>query len=257
MDKGAERAQTLLRQGEARTDALMDRFVYWAAQDLYQELLKAIPKGPRFDSYRKALEVSHVGEGVYTVRLGPIAKKIRGVDGASTALYVQPRRRAQSDPSIQVLERYSPWTWDTLPFLPKKSQAKVVSRTVREREVATIGRDRKADKKEWEPQLRKLGVRIRRGGGVGMLSTTRDLAFDLARVEKGLSSGPMRPHWRPSLLKVLRGRMRAYMVAHADLRQTLSDPKYTGWKQAPGAGLTSVTPGQARDFVDFQKSLGY
>lgn len=252
-----KRALSILAEAEARSAAAQDRMAYHAAMEVYLELMRRIPSGKAYDAYRDALRVAQVERGVYAVYAEPIRKEITGVDATSAALYVQPRRRrGQIDPVAGVLAQYSPWTWDTLPVVPKRADAKIISRKVRPSEVDAIRKDRKQDERTWKAVLKQLGVRVRKGSA-RVISSTQDLGFDIERIEKGMSSGSLPPHWRPSIRHVLQSKLRSFPTAHPDIVRTLIDPKYKGWKRSPGDALPTISRTKAKSFVPFQKALGY
>lgn len=130
-------------------------------------------------------------------------QRLSSSDANRTILYVYPKMvRGVSSPAAVVLERSNPWTMETLPYEPKLTEARIVSRRVTEREATSVERERKKHKAETERELRDLGVQLRSKGMILMKSrVTRDLGWEILRREFGVPPMHGKAHWRPAVSK--------------------------------------------------------
>lgn len=221
-----------------------------------------IPKGDDWNAYRTSLEVVEVaglGEQVaFAVRANPRSRVVRDLETPDTVLYVRARPRLKKvKPEIQILEKYSPWTLRTLPFVPARSDAVLVSRKVRVREVEKIQKRRTADRRLWRAELARVGKRIPvvRPDSVRVAKTVPDVAFEAFRLEFGIGR-KAEPHWRPSLRHAIRDGL-LEMRRDPKIRASLIRPSFTLWKNWKKIKTKSkIRTSQVRDYLPFQKRLG-
>jgi hypothetical protein len=261
-DRRAKRTRKLVSEWPARTRGVCRFVAHWAAQYVHAELLEKIPKGD-WDAYRESLKVARVsgdlgGATAFAVYSSPKARKVREVDEPKTLLYIRSRRRLKRvKPEIEVLEKYSPWTLQTLPFTPKRSDAQVISRTATEREVNKVTRARQKDRKLWRPELIRLGVPvpITRVEAAQLPRTVPDVAFEATRLEFGFGVKGV-PHWRPAIAR-LTGAGLSELRRDPGVRSAFTKPAFTDWRGWEKIDTsTRIRSGDARKFLPFQTKLG-
>ncbi len=239
---------------------------YLAAKYVHQKILEIIPNTEDWDSYRSSLEVVKVtglGEGLtaHALRSAPRSRKVKTSDVNRTLLYIQPKRRLRRvKPEIKILEKYSPWTIPTIPFLPSHSQAVIVSRKVSKFQIGKVSKARKKDQTEWKKELVKVG-RAGLGGASKVDLSSRvtavpDVSYDGVRLEFGYRGSHAIPHWRPSIRSLISSGIRTLFRTDRRIVQALTDLKFKTWKRWPPSVSQTIGPAEAKKYVPFQKKLG-
>jgi hypothetical protein len=258
----AREAQKLGKQWKKRTRAVQRYMAHRLAEQAHEQLLEKIPNGERWAAYRTSLEVAEV-EGLgdadaFVVRANPRSRTVRNVDEPDTLLYIRSRPRLRRPkPKVQVLEKYNPWTLQTLPFMPDRSEAQVVSRKVTKREVKRVEKLRIRDQKIWRKELQAVGVKVPvvRPSQRKSAATLPDVAHEAFRLEFGIGQKP-EPHWRPTLQKAMRQNVRE-MQRDPRIRAAMIRPSFTLWKSwGKIKAKNSVRVSEARKYVPFQRKLG-
>ena len=245
-----------------RTRALRKRLSYEAAMKTKAGLLERLPTGKAYNPYRDSLVVVEVAVGgndyAYAVRSNPEAKKVDKVDVSNTLLYVRSRSRlTKPDPAVQVLEKYGPWTMDTLPFTPMSTKATIVSKRVAEATVLKIRKARRKDEYKWRPELLSVGKAVApaRSARIKLPSAVPDVGYAAFRMEFGIGEKPI-PHWRPTLQELKTTGIKK-MARNPKIKMLFTNPSFTGWKRWEKIHTASkIRPGEARKFVPFQRKLG-
>jgi hypothetical protein len=249
----------VVREWPERTEAFQAQLVYYAAKRLHEELLQRIPSAPEWEEYRKALEVAQVNAVVpaFAVRLNSRRSGVREVDGSVSVLYIEPRRRmAKTHPGVAVLEKYSPWTAEALPFTPKRNEARLVVRKVTPKEVEQVRKDRRRDKSKWQRELARAGVRLKLSDKRNRQQTAvPDIAFEGLRLEFGMGGQNAKPHWRPALRQIAGG-MQGILKAHSTLTFAFTRASYQGWRSWPARVQRHITPAEAAKYIPFAERLG-
>lgn len=253
----------LLREWPERTERFLHYFAYVAASQSLARIKSKMPSKAEWKRYKHALHVTRVsGVSAYAIK----AETKRGGRGrqrepAKEVVYVRAtKRRKRRDRTVTVLEKYNPWTWDTLPFTPGRSDAVIVTRRVREREMTKVAEARKGDKRKWQKELSAAGARVRKRNLANVKVPKRkakvvpDLAFEALRLEFGLGGSESKAHWRPGIRGFLKSLPR--IGRRKEIIRTFTDPKYSGWKMWPPKAKGQVNVGEARKFAPFQKRLG-
>jgi hypothetical protein len=266
-NEGFKQAQKFLRRQEwnPRVNKLLGMLAYQAATEVCARVVERIPTKDDYSTYANSLEVVRVSgvnpeEGAaYAIRSKPGARRVRQVDSQKVVLYIRPRRRlARTPPQIEVLEKYNPWTLDTLPFMPKKREALVIMRRVNGREVTKIGEQRKRDRPQWRKELSRCGVLPAKKGTKPKLSrhskALPDVAFEALRLEFGLGMQP-KPHWRPALRQFLQTGFQGMLRRMPGLQAALTKPKFMGWRKWPPRTAHRIRVQDATSFMPFQQKL--
>lgn len=254
----------LVREWPDRTAALLSAVPRDVATKVLEEIRQDIPSGDNWKAYKQSLELAKAtglseGEEAWVIRTRQKAKKIRRVDGKEVALYVRSHRPPKRpSEEVLVLARFSPWTLDTIPFFPKKSEAIMVSRKMTQREVQKIAKQRQKDASEWKLLLARLGIRDagkRKKKTMPDARAVPDVAFEAIRLEFGLGDVRGKMHWRPALRRLRGSGFFGFAKNRRDWRRTMQDPWYREWGReasAPGIGASGL-----RDYERFQKMLGF
>jgi len=257
--------QKVLKKLGVRIDALKSTVVYMAAEYLLRETYSKIPNDPQFIGYKESIKLVEITGmkqkgSAYAVISQPKHAKITETKDTKTIIrVVANRRRVRGIPeSVRILEKYGPWTPDTIPFLPKKSEALVVSRQVTGRHAAVIARQRDHDRPLWRNELEAVGIRVgskkRVSRGPGRLTAIPDTYFLASRLEFGLHGTKPAAHWRPSLgnLKTQGSKI----ITNHNVFIATFDPKYNGWKKWPPSDISVIDTKAAKRLDNFQKLIG-
>ena len=258
------RVQKFLREYPARLRAVEGYLAYSAAEMIRERIQALVRDVAGSESYRLGLQVVRVetgAEGVaYAVRVKPTARGIDRVDPKKTVLLVIPRKnvlKATPD-EILILQRYNPWTVETLPFQPDRGDANVVSRMVRDEEAEFIAKKRMRQMPQIRQELARAGkrpgkddqrrVKVKPGTDV-----VPDVAFDALRMEFGFGGGAKVPHWRPSIRYAIANI--GVLFKSGQMMDTLRDPSYSGWTRWPPAGSGTISAAEASTFEAFEKKI--
>lgn len=263
LDDKSVRSWNLFGQTNKRAERLRQMVPYIAAQETYRGLMMRIPADRRWNSYRGVLRVVRVGpkgwkSGVFAVYGKPKVSGDRVIDSPRTALYVHIKRNRLTPPSAEtrVLATFSPWTMETLPFAPKRSEAVVVTRRVSKREVQRITEQRKEDEHEWREQLRKIGVNQQKsdlGSSDLKAKQVQDVAFEALRLEFGYGGLKAVPHWRPAIREAVQV-VRHLWTRRSRLTSAMFSYKNREWKKWPPK-IGSVRIAALKHMAKFQKRL--
>lgn len=256
----------LLREWPARARHLRSQVTYLAAKEVFDGLMTRIPKDSDLRDYRNGLELAKVlgvakDEDAYTVYVNAKRSRVRKVDGPKTLLYVRAKRSPRRTPAdVGILERFNPWTTDTLPFTPNKRFAVIVSRKAAKGEVSRVAERRRREKPVWKRALTKAGVRgLGKDKGIKVsrkMKALPEMALVALSLEFGLS-GKSKAHWRPVISGLRKSGLRQILRRNRELGRALTDPSFTAWSKWPKKISGRVRLGEARKFVAFQRRLGF
>ncbi len=257
--KDVKKAKLLAAEWKQRSEKIQAQVAYEAARFVLDGLLTLIPKSEDGRRYAAALRIARIRskDPAFAVMLSMRARKTKRIDGPKTIFYVK-AKTGPKKPSkvVEILERYSPWTLDTLPFQPADKDAHVLSVRVSEKDVHRVFKDRQRDEKKWRVELERVGVRVKASKMVRdrRVRAIPDVALVGYRIEFGSGSIRPKPHWRPSLrnLKTVGVRKIARMRTMAN---ALTQLGYKGWKRWPSRVPLKIGTREAGKFRAFQKRL--
>lgn len=257
-------AYALVKQWQARARAVRKQFLYRVTDRAYHDVLNYLPSDRK--ELRQSLRMQSIrglpdSVDAYVIRSTPRGQAVARADEEATVIYVAVKSnlmRAAPEATL-ILEEYSPWTLETLPYAPDPKTADVMTRRVSKREVNKVRRLRTRDRPKWRRRMIEAGVR---GIGRGQeprpreTSAVPDTAFESLRLEFGLGGAPSKPHWRKAILKLaLRGG--AGMIARKrEFTRAMTDPTYRAWEMWPRRADGYASVAEARQYVPFQKRLG-
>jgi len=262
--KEFDKACALVQEWERRARAVRRQFLYYAARDLYNDVLSFMPAD------RKTLRQSMVLESVrglpdsedaYVIRSVSRGRKVTEDNADTSAIYISAKTNLMErvPEATLILQEFSPWTLDTIPYTPDSKTAESISRRVSPREITRIRKLRKRDRPVWRRRMKKEGIR-EMGTNFeprprGMI-TVPDTAFESLRLEFGIGGSPSKPHWRKAILKlVLRGAP-GMISKKPEFVRAMMDPKFHAWEMWPKHTSGYVSTAVAKRYVPFQKRLG-
>lgn len=265
-DKRLKQLQLLVAEWSERTEHLLKMIPYLAADHVRKDMMDRIPKGEDWAAYRSSLGVAQVtgapvGLAAYVLRSDLKDRRVKQLDAPKTLLYVKPlKRMGRVKPEILILEKYSPWTVQLLPFMPKRGEASVISRRVHPREIARVEKDRTRDRPQWRRALDRAGHReVKKDKRLKIpkkMHTIPDVAFEALRLEFGLGGVKGVPHWRPALHRLISTGLRSMFRRDPHLVHVLTRRSFRGWKTWPPRTRHKVRMGDMRNYLPFQRKLG-
>jgi hypothetical protein len=267
LDPSSKKSIEITKTWLERSRRLLQMVPYLAADFVLKEMRSRIPRTEEFRGYKQALEIGKVmgapeNEPVTAIRLNQLHRKIRKIRPDRNVLYVKSKVHSikKTKPEIEVLEKFSPWTFDTIPFVPEQSEAEVISRKVSVIEVRIVAKKRKLDKVQWRKELAKAGWRDSKKKQDVKPKRKRkpipDIVFQVLRMEFGLGKERPFPHWRPAIKLLTRGGIRRIIRQVKGLKRLFTDPSYREWQRWPPRTHGAIRLQEARGYAPFQKKLG-
>jgi len=260
--KNMAKVEKLMKSWPKRADAVLGYVAYLAADAALDQVKRKIPNSAEWKKYRNSLTLARVsGLPAYCVYAAVKSGKGKKVDPKEEILFIKPTRRSKRIPKrVKILQEFSPWTWETLPFMPSKRNAVIVTRRVRKKESDKIGEDRNADERSWRGKLLKAGIRATKADRKKIkiprkAKVITDVAFEALRLEFGLGGMKPKAHWRPAIMR-LKSLMLKRIMSNKKVKAAMMDPSFTGWKGWPPRVKGTISASRAKSFVAFQKKVG-
>lgn len=263
---GAEGRLELIRDWPERMEHVQPMIPYLAAEYVHKYIRAKLPRGSDYRAYRQGLEVAKIrglGEGEYGYALqinmkSPLVRKIRP---NQVLLYVHAKKRStRTDPTVAVLEKYNPWTVDSLPFTPNPKVGFVKTKKVRAPVVVKTTQARMKQKSAWSRELAHVGHRDvhkdRRLKIPKKVQFLPAIALEAMKMEFGLGGSKSQPLWRMGVRHALQGGIRAVLRNPKYLVFPLTRPSYKLWKKWPPRTKNFIPATQAKKYTGFQKKLG-
>jgi hypothetical protein len=243
------------KQHEDRVQAVKHRVLRKTAEHVRDDLLSRLPQEEK--ELRDSLQLGMLPgpNPLYVVRAVPKRKRVDRKEGETVLLYVQktPAFLKPTPATVKVLIKYSPWTVDTLPFMPSKRDATIVKRRVDRKEVKKVRKMRARDKFKWKASLEQSGLRSQTKLKPSDIQALSDLGHQSVQMEFGLGTRSA-PHWRPAVLWAFRGGTMGLLQAE-EVRRALTDPRFDKWKGWKPVSRR-VSRQDVQDLVAFQQKLG-
>lgn len=262
----AEEVLALAEQWSKRADKLKAALPYYGALYVKRELLQRVPKKAEWKSYRQSLEVARIaglspGEFAFAVRTNMKHRAVRKMDAQRTVLYVRVRKQLRKvAPEVFVLEKYGPWTMDTIPFTPERSDAYVISRKQTKLAVDKVAKARRKDRSKWRAELDRAGFReVKKDTRIKVPKKLRaipEMALDVLKLEFGLGGAKPKAHWRPAIRRLILTGVKEILRTKHELKRSMTSLSARQWKRWPPKTRHKIGISQARSFIPFQKKLG-
>jgi len=240
------------------------------AQQTLAKIVQKIPPSPDYRAYRRSLEVvevagktkDHTTYAIWSKPTKTPKTRLPAEQADRMLIYVR-HRRALRTPSaaVSVLVAHNPWTYNTMPFQPKKSEAVLDHRRVSKALVLATARQRQAEETAVREEFQKEGVKpIQDKDQISLKSSTANLTATQESTKLEFGSGASRavPHWRPALRGIARkgilGMMRSKPKGRRFLQKLFTDPKLRVQTMTPR--LRRISRSEARKFQTFAGRLG-
>lgn len=256
----------LIKQWPERFKKVQPMIAYMGADFLKRYVSSRLPKSSAYKGYRAGLEVVRVrgtrpGEYAYSVQIDPKNRFVKNIKVQRVLLYVEPSRRLAS-PSLRtlILEKYNPWTYETLPFTPEPKEGRIITRRASAQDVqkATVLRTRQRPK--WRSELQKVGVREKKDKRLKLPKNVHnlpDVTLDALKLEFGLGKQRPKPAWRLGFSLLARQGFRAFIKDKRVLAFPLTKPSFNLWKQWPKKTGHTIPMSQARKYKSFQRKVAH
>lgn len=253
---------------QERAEALPRMISYAVAKEAFDALLREIPSGNDYKELRDSLKLVEVGgpkkgkESAFAIHIPVRGRKIKKIDASKTIISIR-AKRGQDAPAADVLllETEGPWTADTIPFWPEKSEAVIVQRKVTQRETDKLSEEQKKKIPRLLRQFKELGRRIKpyKPGDPGRIKRNAKAVPDLAMQALNLEFGGGGVKSKPVFRKVFRSigkSITGLPERFSEITDAITDPnskKYKNWPKR----MDRISSGQAGKFIGFQKRLGF
>jgi len=263
-DTNFSEVRALVAEWQRRAIAVRRQFLFLAVAGVYDDVIGLLPSDRK--QLRRSLKMQQI-RGLpdsvdgYVIRSIPMGRAVSKSESDTTVVYVAAKTGLmRSIPKETVLlEQYSPWTTETLPYAPDPKTADVITRRVSPREVVRVRLLRKRDKVKWKRQMIEEGIKA---AGIGLEPQARetlaipDTAFESLRLEFGLGGAPAKPHWRKAITKLaLRGGT-GMIARKREFTRAMTDLSFKSWERWPRRTAGFATVAEAKRYVPFQKRLG-
>lgn len=250
-----------------RTDAMARMISYAVAKEAFDALLEEIPSTNDYEELKNGLKLVEVGgskkgkSAAFAIYIPTKGRNIKKIDVSKTVIFIR-AKKGNNPPAedVMILERNSPWTADTIPFWPKKSEAVVVQRKTTKKEADRVAKEKKPKLHRISDELKEAGRKIEpyRPGSPGRIKRNAKAIPDLAMQAMNLEFGGGGAKSRPVFRKVF-GSIKRTIAGLADrfdeIKDAMTDPnskKYKNWPKR----MNKISSGQAAKFIGFQKRLG-
>lgn len=266
-DKDTEGVLQMLKWNwKRRFQNLTAQIVYSSAEQSLKELKSKVPAKPENKEYVRSLNLAKITglpEDAVGYAIQGQSKKIneQNLRPEGTILYLRAKRRPRRlPPEVKVLIEHSPWTLESLPFVPKKSDVTIVYRKVSARMVEKVAKQRRKDQGVWKGELRKSGFRFKEKKDQFQIGSRRikalpDLAMTALNMEFGQGDTKPKPHWRTAI-SALKRRFLPNMTKNRDIARAVSDPTFKDWVAWPKKTSKRISVRVAKNFEPFQQKLG-
>lgn len=263
---GTEGRMALIKEWPERMEHVQPMVPYLAADYVHKYIRSKLPRGADYRAYRQGLEVAKVrgvgeGEVAYVVQVNMSSPLVRKIRPNQILLYVHAKKRAtRTDPAVAILEKYNPWTVDSLPFTPDPKLGYVKTKKVRGTIVVKTTTARQRQRSAWSRELNNVGHRDihkdRRLKIPKKVQILPAIALEAMKLEFGLGGSKQRPFWRLGVRHALQGGIQHALRNPKYLVFPLTKPSYKLWKKWPPRTKHFVQVAQVKKYGDFQKKLG-
>jgi len=255
--------EELVERGEA-----MARMISYAvAKEAFDALLEEIPATNDYEELRQSLKLVEVGAGkkgkeaAFAIHIPSKGRNIKKIDASKTVISIIPKKGNQpAGEDVLILERNGPWTADTIPFLPKKSEGVVVQRKTTTRETEKISNEKWKILDRVLRELKEAGRSIKpyKPGTPGRIKRNAKAVPDLAMQALNLEFGSGGARGKPVFRKVF-GSIKRTVAGLAnrfdEIKNAMTDPNSKTYKNWPKR-MSTISSGQASKYMGFQKRLG-
>lgn len=246
-----------------RTESMARMISYAVAKEAFDALLEEIPSTNDYEELRNGLKLVEVSAGkrgqsaAFAIHVPIKGRRIKKIDVSKTVIFVR-ARKGNNPPGedVLILERNNPWTADTIPFWPKRSEAVVVQRKTTTREADRIAKEKKPKLQRISEQLKEAGRKIQpyKPGSPGRIKRNAKAIPDLAMQVINLEFGGGKSVFRKvfgSIKRTIVGLPKRF----DEIQNAMTDPNSKRYKNWPKR-MEKISSSQAAKFIGFQKRLG-
>lgn len=261
----------VVKDGDERVQAFMNAVVRGIAEDAHRRICERAPEGGSWSGYKKSIKLGSAPNdaGVtYVVYSDLVKRSLYASQAEEYVLYVNvvPNPLVPPNPLFAIIQRYNPWTLNTLPVNPDGVRGvEVISRKVRRGEVEAVARQREEQRRQWMKELGFYGWRpaddygkqLRSAeaelGTRNLMSSTADFAFEVLRVEKNIDNDSgAKPHWKPGIEEA-RDAVKNIMK-DPKVTRILTDASFQDWKKSRDDDV-KVPRTAVKRYGSFEKAL--
>ncbi len=259
-----KKTEQFFKEIPERTIAFKKAVGYYATLHLLEEIKKNIKPSNETKDYIDSLQQvlisqSDTKEFLFAVTINKKARKVKKLDVNKSIIEIKAiRRMGKADPKAATLEKFNPWTLDTIPFLPDKKSANIITTKSSSSYVNKVSKLRNKDKPTWKKELIRIGVPEKTFSNKLEISPNSskaipNVALEGLRMEFGLDGNESSSHWKRALSELASSGLMSIMQ-DKKLDRILNDATYSEWKNIPNA-KSRITMREARDFESFMKQL--
>lgn len=248
-----------------RSNTFKDAVLYYAAQQVMDSMQESLGKTNVPKDYVKSLSIAKLFDAdgkniLYSVSLKNTVNQVKNLDPEITVIRIKAiQRLGGKDPKAAILERFSPWTIETIPFFPDKKFAEVINNKATKKEVDAVKSLRKKDESIWRRELLKAGAKLESNLNQKTIPTnlksTNDVELDAIRLEFGLDGNNNGRQWAKAMRELASSGI-ASIIKDNGLMKILSDPNFTNFSTYVPKVTKRMTAAEARNLVTFQKRIG-
>lgn len=250
-----------------RGEAMARMISYAVAKEAFEALLDEIPSTNDYQELRDAMKLVEVGSGkkgkeaAFAIYIPTKGRKIKKIDVQKTVITIR-AKRGNNPPAedVLLLERYSPWTADTIPFWPTKSEGLAIQRKTTRKEADAVAKEKKKIIPDLLRQFKELGRKIApyKPGSPGRIKRNAKAVPDLAMQALNLEFGGSGVKSKPVFRKVFGGVKRnitGLPNRFEQIKDAMTDPNSKAYKTWPKR-IDKISASEAGKFMGFQKRLG-
>lgn len=206
--EGADKFKELFSTNLIERATAMTRYMLrTVVESVYDTIKRAIPETEEWlKVYKKNLEIYEIRKkDLRQNEFGfVIGARISGdwsmVDASTMLVYFEALQASEDFEVGEILQKYSPFTVDTVPNLPVYG-AKTSIRRVRQDEIDAVRTDNQKQRASLASSLAVQGVKMRDGQATIEGTIYFDMVFMVLRMEQRLGD-IKKPHWRPALREI-------------------------------------------------------
>lgn len=222
--------------------------------DLVKNNLQASTETSDFINYLTIAATNTSNELSYAVILDPKKTKVKTLKKESSLLTIKVKNKSyDKDRKLLVLQKYSPWTLDTLPYMPDKRFAEIITKQAKETEVRAVKEAKKKEEYKWKRELEALGFNFSKKIEFSNNTAVPDFITEAITKEVGLlSSGPSK-QWSRALSELGRLDINSIIKSKNLFSILFGETKA---QQSGGTVVKRITPNEMRSLLYFQKRIG-
>jgi len=201
---------------------------------VHEDLLGRISQIPGSTRYKKSLIVAEIRDkgnrAWWTIIAKSLPLESDEFAASRSVIRVVGRYDGEENPVGEILERFSPWTIETIPFAPSARQAVVIIEEVGDAKVRQVANQKKQQMGDIIAAMKRFDLLFEPRFSVQKkLKVVTELEVEALRQEFGMVPGG-KAHWRPAIKHGLKQGVRTLMK-EKDLIKSITDPSFKKYKR--------------------------